>query len=161
DRRQRTTVPPAGGARIGGGAPAGLVHHDEGLHERLALADRLEAALQVRARRIGTVAEFRDGVVERQGAERAGVVALPHGGHHRYPFQLRLPGWSVQILGSSRNDVAGGYAAVNQRAQALPVAFQAGGPLVARASTSSRSPSRPPQAMRCGWMVIAKQRPNA
>ena len=48
---------------------------DERLHDRLARRDGFEAALQIRARRVGAVAKARGRVVEGQRLEFAGVVA--------------------------------------------------------------------------------------
>src|SRR5262249_4790197 len=79
DQRAWVTVPPALRALVGGLARASQVQRRERLDDGFALRDGLEAALQVRARRVRAVPEFRDGVVKGEGPELAWVVALRQG----------------------------------------------------------------------------------
>src|SRR5262249_62076360 len=76
DRRARTSVLPARGTLVGCLARARRVQRRERLHDGLALRDGLEAALQIRARRVRAVPGARDGVVEGEGPELARIVTL-------------------------------------------------------------------------------------
>ena len=78
DGRQRAPGLPSRRARIGGGARARLVERRKRLHDRLALGNRLQAALEIGARAIGALAKPRGGIVKRQRLEGPRIVASAH-----------------------------------------------------------------------------------
>ena len=80
DRRERRARLPARGARIGRGTRTGFVQVHEGLHHGFARSDVLDRALEIRARRVRTIAKARYGIVESKRLESARVVGgFAHG----------------------------------------------------------------------------------